>query len=312
MNEILFSKAVEGYLLYAHGRRLSEHTLADYCNTFRRFADFLDDDPAFDDLDTETVEEFLASCTDVSKKTTLNYHTALSALWTWAVRRRIAADHVLRSVDPPRAQQTTISIFTEEELQKIINACERSKTYARPGKRRCSNELQTAQRNKAMILTFLDAMVRVSELCAMRRSDAKLQDGKIKVFGKGDKERWVPISSETAEAIWQYIAARPEAKPRFNDLVFLTRDLRPLKRRVVGKLLERIGERAGVDEVFPHKFRHTGATMFLRNGGNVFALKEILGHSTMRMVQRYVHFSQVDIDEAHRQASPVFNLNLRL
>jgi site-specific recombinase XerD len=79
-------------------------------------------------------------------------------------------------------------------------------------------------------------------------------------------------------------------------LVFLT-----------GKL---VGKRAGV-HAYPHKFRHTGATMFLRNGGNVFELKEILGHSTMEMVQRYVHLAQVDIAEAHRRASPVHNWDLR-
>ncbi len=62
----------------------------------------------------------------------------------------------------------------------------------------------------------------------------------------------------------------------------------------------------------PHKFRHTGATMFLRYKGNAFALKEILGHSTMEMVQRCVHLAQVDIEEAQRQASPVYNWDLRV
>ena len=84
-----------------------------------------------------------------------------------------------------------------------------------------------------------------------------------------------------------------------------------MDRRFVGRLLQRLGKRAGV-HAFPHKFRHTGGTMFLRNGGNVFALKEILGHSTMEMVQRYVHLAEVDIEEAHRQASPVYNLDLRV
>jgi integrase/recombinase XerD len=78
-----------------------------------------------------------------------------------------------------------------------------------------------------------------------------------------------------------------------------------MDRDLLGSMLRRLGQRVGI-RANPHRFRHTGATMFLKNGGNVFALKEILGHSTMEMVQRYVHLAQVDIEEAHRQASPVY------
>ena len=84
-----------------------------------------------------------------------------------------------------------------------------------------------------------------------------------------------------------------------------------MNRNIAGKVLRRLGRRVGV-HAYPHKFRHTGATQFLRNGGNVFALKEILGHSTMTMVLRYVHLAQVDIEEAHRRASPVYNWDLRV
>ncbi len=79
---------------------------------------------------------------------------------------------------------------------------------------------------------------------------------------------------------------------------------------MVGRIVRRLGAKVGV-AANPHKFRHTGATQFLRNGGNAFTLKEILGHSTMTMVERYVHLPQVDIEEAHRHASPVYNWDLR-
>jgi integrase/recombinase XerC/integrase/recombinase XerD len=236
---------------------------------------------------------FFGGLDGISKKTMLNYHTGLSALWTWAKKRRIVDEHVLRQFDRPKPRQTTIEIFTEDEVQRLLYACDRSRSYDRPGKRKCSNERPTGVRDKAMILTLLDAMVRVSELCEMRRSEMKLKKGRIKVLGKGNKERWVPISGETSEMIWQYLASRPSTKPRFADRVFVTMHGRPLDRYAVNHVLRRLGKRAGV-HAYPHKFRHTGATMFLRNGGNVFALKEILGHSTMEMVQRYVHLAQVD------------------
>lgn len=104
-------------------------------------------------------------------------------------------------------------------------------------------------------------------------------------------------------ALWHYLAVRPDARPQFIDRVFLTSEGRSMERNAVGKVLARLRRRVGV-QANPHKFRHTGATLFLRNGGNAFTLKEILGHSTMAMVERYVHLAQVDIEEAHRRASP--------
>jgi integrase/recombinase XerC/integrase/recombinase XerD len=270
MDGIPFSKAVDGYFLYAHSRRLSKHTISDYRYTFRRFQRFLaPEDPPIDEITLDVFEAFFAGLNGLSKKTVLNYHTGLSALWTWAKKRGIVDEHVVRRFDPPKPRQPVIEVFTEEELQKLLNACGRSETYKRPGKRRCSNRRPTALRDKAIILTLLDSMVRVSELCAMRRSDTNPKDGRVKVVGKGDKERWVPISPETSQVIWQYVASRDAAKPRFADYVYLTAQGRPMSWDGVGLLLRRIGRRVDV-KANPHKFRHTGATMFLRNGGNAF------------------------------------------
>lgn len=312
MNAISFSQAIDGYLLYAHGRRLSEHTVRDYCYTFKRFRGFLaPENPPMAEITLDVTEEFFAGLTGLSKKTITNYHTGLSALWTWALKRRMVDEHVLRQFDPPKPDQPVIEIFAEEEVQKLLTACDRTESYKRRGKRKCSNQRPTAVRDKTIILTLLDSMVRVSELCEMLRSKTKLKDGKVLVKGKGGKERWVPISSETAAMIWQYLAARPATKPRYLDYVFFTVQGRPMDRNAVLLMVRRLGRRVGV-HAYPHKFRHTGATMFLRNGGNAFVLKEILGHSTMTMVMRYVHLAEVDIEEAHRRASPVYNWDLRV
>lgn len=312
MSAITFSKAVEGYLMNARGRQLSEHTLADYANTFGRFAGFLAPaDPVLASIDLAMIEAFFAGLNGLSRKTVSNYHVGLSALWTWAVNRGVVDEHIIRRYRPPRPEDPLVEIFTEDEVQRLLYACERTPAYIRPGKKKCSNAKRNVLRDKAIILALLDSMTRVGELCGMLRSEMSLGEGRIRVRGKGGKERYVPISQETAEAIWQYIAERPRAKPQYDDLVFLTVQLRPMNRFAVNSMLKRTGNQAGV-RAHAHKFRHTGATQFLRNGGNVFELKAILGHSTMRMVERYVHLAQVDIEEAHRRASPVYNWDLRV
>ena len=139
----------------------------------------------------------------------------------------------------------------------------------------------------------------------------RAKTGSIKIVeAKGDKERIVPISAETHELIWQYHASRPVPKPKYQDFVFLNRRGRLLNKDIIGKMFRRLGRRAGV-QVNAHKFRHTGATEFVRNGGDPFALQKILGHSTMPMVERYIHLAKVDIEQAHRRASPVYNWDLR-
>ena len=236
MDGITFSKAVDGYRLYAHGRQLSENTLREYANTFRRFSEFLDGDPPLESITLDVVEGFFGNLTDISKKTALNYHTGLSALWTWALARGIVGEHVIRQYKPPKAPRAIIEVFTEDEVARLLHACDRTPAYKRKGKKQSSHSRPTRLRDRAIVLTLLDSMVRASELCGMRRSDTRLSEGRIKVMGKGARERWVPISPETSGAIWQYIAARPRAKPRYDDNVFLTRSLRPLNRWAVGRM----------------------------------------------------------------------------
>src|SRR4030042_6862533 len=155
MDHITFSEAIEGYTLYAQARRLSEHTLADYMNTYHKFLAYLGHEPLIADITADQVQGFLASQTRISNKTLLNYHTGLSALWKWADRAGIVNGNLVRSIDPPQPEERAIVPLSQSEVEAILKSLDHSSASARPGKRECQHGLGTAVRNRALILILL-------------------------------------------------------------------------------------------------------------------------------------------------------------
>jgi integrase/recombinase XerD len=302
-NQITFSQAIQGYLLHAQARHLSPHTIADYQNTFRKFQKFLNDDPPIRQISTHQIQQFLAQQT-VSNKTILNYHTGLSALWTWAEKEHLVIENIVRLVERPKPQKRDIIPYTQNDLRALLANLEKTNLYQRPGKRPSAHSLPCADRNRAIILLLLDTGIRASELCQLTHHDLDIKNSHIKVFGKGAKERSIPISPRTAQAIWKYTTAHnPDPSP--HDAIFQNQQNRPLNRDRLLKILGIIGRRAAVSNVHPHRFRHTFAVNFLRNGGDPWSLQRMLGHETMEMVSNYLRIAQADLDASHRRASPV-------
>ncbi len=169
-------------------------------------------------------------------------------------------------------------------------------------------------------------IVRTIDPPDIKFGDMNLTTNSIKVLGKGQKERLVYFGKRTSKALWKLLTPRlKDSKP--DDLVFTVGpedDLRLLTRDVLRRLLVRIGERAGVANVYPHRFRHPFAITYLshreashRNQGDLFTLQDLLGHSDMAMVKRYARIAQTDraaspwdCAKAHQKASPVDNWRL--
>lgn len=299
------SQALQGFFLTAQARKLSPHTITDYNNTLTKFQDFLEQDYAMQEITVQHIESFLAGQEHLSKKTTLNYYIGLSALWTWAQREKVVTEHVVRAVPPPKPEYREVVPYSEEEVRAMLNSLQRSRVYRRPGKRPSDHAIPYADRNRAIILLLLDTGIRAEELCAIRIHQFDRRNQRIKVFGKGAKERFVSISARTHQALWRYLATRAEATE--GDPLFVVESGRPFKRRRLLQLLQRIGERAGVTGVTVHRFRHCMAIQYLRNGGDPYTLQRMLGHSTLDMVKRYLGIVQADVEDAHRRASPVDN-----
>ena len=308
MKAILFSQALVGYELAFRARRLSIHTWSDYVNTYRKFATFLESDRPIDKITETDIRGFLSSQTTITAKTLLNYYTGLASLWTWALAERYVHKHIVRAVTPPKPEIRAIEPFSILDLKALLAALSRSRPYKRPGKVETSHSLQNQERNEAIILLLLDTGLRASELCELTMLNLDSRNRHIKVMGKGAKERIIPFSARTGRSIWRYLTIRPDDLPYQN--VFMGMFSAPMDRMLLARTLLRLGDRASVHDCHPHRFRHTFAINYLRNGGDPYTLQIILGHTSMDMVQRYLRLSQIDFEIKHALASPVERMHL--
>jgi site-specific recombinase XerD len=322
MKTITLSQAIDGFLLDLAARRLSPHTIADYTNSLRKLQAFLASaDPADPELGAITADQLRRFMADLetprrangvttrplkslSKKQCLNIHTGISALYTWAVRQGFIGQHTMRLIQRPRPEKRAIVPLTKDEIDALIHATERSRTYRRPGKRESDHTRPTGQRDHAIILLLVDCGIRASELCDLQIRSFDAKNRRILVFGKGDKERSLPVSTATAKAIWTYIVTERQDAP-VNQPLFFGRGAVPLTRSGLLQLLAGLGDKAGIADVHPHRFRHTFAINYLRNGGDPYALQMSLGHESMEMVRRYLALASADLAAVHQKASPV-------
>lgn len=306
---LTLERAIQRYLLNAESRRLSPNTIALYKYIYQRLVEHLEPGTTFAEIEQEDLEEFLAGFPELSNSSICNYHAALASLWSWAVEQKICSENPLHHIERPKPEQRVVKPFTEAEVRSLLAACGRSRAYTRPGKRKCDHARPTAARDRAIILTLLDTGLRATELCNLRIADLDQKNRELIAFGKGSKERRLPLDPRTLQAIVRYLDTR--AEPERPDLpLFATENETALCRQNLRHLLERMGERAGVEGVHPHRFRHTFAIAFLRNGGDIYSLQRMMGHSTLTMVQRYLALAQSDVTQAHRRASPVANWHL--
>ena len=214
------------------------------------------------------------------------------------------------TIERPKATAPVIVPLSREDVEKLLKTTDVSRSW----KTRADtvNKQPLAKRNWAIILLLLDTGCRASELCGIKYGDINFSNKSIKVHGKGPgkdpKERLVRFGKRTQETLWRLLASRLDTIK--DDSYLLTRrgtDDEPITSNGLDQLLDSLSGRAGVADVHAHRFRHTFAINYLRNGGDVFTLQWLLGHESLEMVQRYARIAQTDVEKAHQKASPVDN-----
>ena len=235
----------------------------------------------------------------LSSETVFRVWGALRCAFRFWHRDGLLAKNPMEQVERPRRERILIRPFTQEQVSRLL-AMPDVKT---------TNGL----RDRGMMMLMMDSGLRVSEVTTLEAARIDWLNSSLTVMGKGRKERTVPFSTMTAQALLEYTRAR--AKGRIESpQCFLGRTGRAMERTLVRKLMVKYGKRAGIEgvRVSPHTLRHTFAVFYIRNGGDSFSLQEILGHSTLEMTRRYVHLAQRDLAEQHKKFSPMLSLGKRV
>jgi site-specific recombinase XerD len=215
---------------------------------------------------------------------------ALKAFFNWLHREGYTAEYRLQHLRNLRTQQKVEDILTEEEIARVLATCDVRTHWG--------------ARDHAMLTLLLDTGLRMSELIGLKLRDVDVEAGALKVLGKGNKERMVPFGAAAQKTVWRYVQhVRPD--PVGTDCLFLTLEGAPFTPDGFRSLIKRVGPRAGVARLHPHLCRHTFATRYLMNGGDVFSLQQILGHTTLEMVRRYVRLASAHVAVQHRKFSPM-------
>jgi integrase/recombinase XerD len=308
---MLLSKAIEGFILDGLAGSYSPNTMRLYqlyLDIFLRYQG---------DCDLETISAPIlskymsylrndykphrpsADSSPLSPSALDNHWKCLRAFFGWC-NRMLELKRPDLHLPRQKFQLPEVTPYSEEEVKALISACEYTKTASTNGRKAFQMKRPTATRDKALLLLLLDTGLRVGEATRLKIEDVNLNTGEIRVrpFGSGQKTkpRTVYLGKAARRSMWMYLSGLGEqhhADPLFR-----------LSSGNIRLLLLRMGQRANVQDVYPHSFRHTFAVLFLRNGGDVFSLQRMLGHSTLDMVRKYLALADADSTEAHRKASP--------
>jgi integrase/recombinase XerD len=234
----------------------------------------------------------------LSGATIQGYVRTLKVFFSWAEREGYMVSSQIGKIPLPKAKIKVINTFNTEQVSKLVSVCQASNG--------------DGYRNLTILLLLLDTGIRVSELVSIEVDDINLAEGYMKIkVAKGGKERIVPIGSLVQKSLWKYINQhRPKPLIQQVTRLFLSDKGLPLTKSGIQQMLRRYGRRVGLTTVrcSPHTFRHSFAKNYLLNGGDIFSLQKILGHSSLAPVRVYLNLFAADVKKQHIRFSPVDNL----
>jgi site-specific recombinase XerD len=234
----------------------------------------------------------------MSSHSIYNRVNALRSFFGWLYARGYTEEHVLRDLKQPKTADLIIEPLTQEEIEKVFSAMNPNSALG--------------ARNSAIVSLMLDTGVRLSEATGLKEQDVHIEGQYVKVMGKGSKERMVSFGASCQKTLLHYFYHfRPGPAHEGVDAFFLAIDGYPLTAESVRSLVKRLARSSGVRRLHPHLLRHTYATMFLLNGGDVFLLKQNLGHTTLSMVEHYLHVATQTAAIRSQGFSPLDRLNIR-
>lgn len=279
-------------------RGLSENSITNYVLDVERLEEFL---AAFDEVvslvevSEELIQEFLYKlASEVAPSTRARIISGLKNFYNFLILERYIEKSPMELIEVPKMDRKLPDVLTLEEIDLLFENIDHS--------------TPEGYRNRVMLETMYSCGLRVSELIQLRLSDLFFQEGFIRVIGKGDKHRFVPIGSNTIGFITRYVnevRSHILVKPKASDLVFLNRRGNGLTRAMIFTIVKNLAIETGIlKSISPHTFRHSFATHLLENGADIRAIQLMMGHESITTTEIYTHISRERLREVLEDYHP--------
>ena len=268
-------------------RAMSPNTVASYCSDVKKFAEFHND--ALEKADPDAVISYLSSRKKLSERSQARLLSSLRSFYDWLVLEKVIEENPCDKVDMPKLGVYLPKVLSVEEVEAIIDSVQREDWFG--------------LRDKAILEVLYGCGLRVSEAVELKISGVYLDEGFLRVIGKGNKERLVPLGEMAGDALRNYLDSRPApADAESDDVLFLNRFGKRFSRVSMFNLVKKQALAAGITkELSPHTFRHSFATHLVENGADLRVVQEMLGHESITTTEVYTHIEaetwQKDIAE---------------
>lgn len=267
-------------------RSLSDNSISSYCSDVEKLCNYLESDTnktgVYDlkRVDLEVLNAFITeeNSKNLSKRSQSRIISALKSFFIFLEMENVIEQSQAELLDSPRLNRYIPIVLSISEVEKILDSIDLS--------------LPEGHRNRAMIEVLYSCGLRATELISLKISDLFLEDGFVRVTGKGSKQRLVPIGTPAIDAVKIYMSLRKAAPvlKKDEDTLFLNRRGRHLSREMLFIIVKNQAAIAEVDkDVSPHTFRHSFATHLVENGADLRAVQQMLGHESILTTEIYTH-----------------------
>ena len=270
-------------------RAMSQNTVASYCSDVEKFLEFYKG--RLEDVSPEDVEDYLQARDMLSSRSQARVLSSLRSFFDWLVLEKVIKDNPCDRVDGPKIGRYLPNVLSEEEVAAMIDSV--------------SPAPWQGVRDKAILEVLYGCGLRVSEAVNLRISCLFMKEGFVRIIGKGNKERLVPIGDMAVDAVEDYLRVRPApADADSSDVLFLNRFGRSLSRVSMFTMIKTQALAAGIrKDISPHTFRHSFATHLIEHGADLRMVQEMLGHESIATTEIYTHIDsttwQKEILEHH-------------
>lgn len=269
-------------------RGLSANSISSYSADLKKLVKWLDENSSEISpvsISEETLQQFIYQIAkEVNPRSQSRIISGLKGFFNYLIFEEYRKTNPLELIESPKTGRKLPDTLSISEIDSLIAAIDLSKPEG--------------ERNRAILETLYGCGLRVSELINLKISDLFFEEGFIKVTGKGDKQRFIPIGKLTIKYIDLYrkeIRVHQQIDPASKDTLFLNRRGKQLSRAMIFTIIKQLAITAGIQKsISPHTFRHSFATHLLENGADLRAIQQMLGHESITTTEIYTH-----IDKTH-------------